>query len=58
MASRMRSLPGTLRFRVVQESHTSGLMPAARLWVAGEARANTQQVLVRFLPRTTNAAAR
>ncbi len=38
MASGMRQLPGTLRFQVVQESHTSGLTPAARLWVAGEAR--------------------
>ena len=30
MASGMRQLPGTLRFQVVQESHTSGLTPAAR----------------------------
>ena len=29
MASGMRQLPGTLRFQVVQGSHTSGLMPAA-----------------------------
>ena len=39
LASGMRQLPGTLRFQVVQESHTSGLTPAARLWVAGKARA-------------------
>ena len=38
MASGMRQLPGTLRFQVVQESHTSGLTPAARLWVAGFVR--------------------
>ena len=41
MASGMRQLPGTLRFQVVQESHTSGLTPAARLSVAGEARAKS-----------------
>ena len=39
MASGMRQLPGTLRFQLVRESHTSGLTPAAHLWVAGEARA-------------------
>ncbi len=27
MASGMRQLPGTSRFQVVQESHTSGLTP-------------------------------